>query len=130
MATRKLAEANHTPNPTLPFTEIEILGKTYKMCLNFRAMARADAWLREQGVVSNMVRMLPNMTFEAIPIVLAASLATFHPELKFADVVGLVDYDNVWEIRDKLYDAWVAAFPTRGKDEAKDKGNPPKPDPS
>ena len=117
-----------TIDPTLPYTEIEILGKTYKMCMTFRALARADARLREQGVASDLVRMLPNMTFESIPIVLAASLATFHPELTFEDVVELIDYDTVWSVRDKIFEAWVAAFPKRAKEDgAKDKENPPKP---
>jgi hypothetical protein len=125
MTTKKQqTQAEKKIDPTLPFTEIEILGKTYKMCFTFRALAKADARLREQGVASNLLRMLPNMTFETIPIVLAAGLATFHPKLTFEDVVDLIDYDTVWTIRDKMIDAWVDAFPKRTKDDAE---NPQKP---
>ena len=115
-------------DPTLPTTDLELLGKTYKLCLNFRAMAAADAWLRREGVVSDILRMLPALTFETIPVVLAASLHTFHPELTFEDVVALVDYDTVWDARDKIYDAWAQAYPKRtAEEQAKAAANPPQP---
>lgn len=114
-----------TLDPTLPFTEIVILGETYKACFRFREFAKADANLRRQGVASNMLQMMPYLTFETIPIVLAAALGTFHPDLSFEDVVALVDYDTIWDIGDELVLAWVAAFPDRAK--KGDEENPPKP---
>lgn len=113
-----------TLDPTLPFTEIVILGETYKACFRFREFAKAEVDLRRHGVAVNMLKMMPNLTFETIPIVLAAALSTFHPELSFEDVVALVDWDTIWEIGDQLILAWVAVLPVRTKG---DKENPPKP---
>lgn len=113
-------------DPSLPFAEITILGETYKMCFQFRALAKAEAGLRKQGVAANLLWQMPTLTFENIPIVFAAALGTFHPELKFEEVVDLLDYDTVFEVRDKVLDAWVAAMPKR---EGKAK-NPPSAVPS
>ena len=62
------------------------------------------------------------MSFESLPIVLAAGLHTFHPELTFEDVVEMLDWDTVFAIRDEVVTAWVASFPKRDKKE-----NPPEP---
>jgi hypothetical protein len=110
-------------DPTLPFTEIDILGTTYKMCFTFRAIAKANERLRKQGVVVNLLWALPSLTMEDIPVVLAAALGTFHPEMTFDEIVALLDWDTIFDVRDKIIEAWSAAYPKR--DEKDDKQNPP-----
>jgi hypothetical protein len=112
-------------DPTLPFTEIEILGRKYKLCYTFRAMAKAEAHLREQGVQTNLLWSMPRLTFETIPVMLAAGLSTYHPELTFEKVVDLLDYDTVFDVRDTLVGAWIAAMPKR--DAKAQPANPPHP---
>jgi len=123
MTTKNKLKPVEKIDPTLPFTEIEILGKTYKMCFTFRAILKGDAGLRRQGVDSRLLWTMPSLSFENVPIVLAAALATFHPELSFEDVVDLLDWDTIFEVRDKIADGWLASFPKRAEGEK----NPPEP---
>jgi len=127
MTTKKnaAAPAAEKLDPTLPYEEIVIDGQTYKMCFDFRAMAKGDAKLRAAGVDSRLLWQMPQLTLENLPIVFAASLVAFHPEISFEDAIALVDWDTIFELRDKVIEAWSAAFPKRGKQE-----NPPKPVPS
>jgi len=46
----KAAQPAATIDPSIPFKEITLLGKTCKLCFRFRELAKADANLRRQGV--------------------------------------------------------------------------------
>lgn len=127
MTTKKKPVAMDRIDPTLPYTEIEICGKTYKLCFVFRAIAKGDAMLRRQGIDSRLLWRMPEISLESLPIVLAAALAHYHPELSFDDVVAMLDWDTVFDLRDQVLTAWASAFPKRTKE---DTANPPQPDPS
>lgn len=116
-----MAKKAATIDPSLPFTEIKILGNSYKLCFTFRAMAKAGAWLREQGIQANLLRALPSLDIDNITPVFAAALHVFQPQMTYAEVEALLDYDTVGTIRDCLLLAWIQAVPQRNKGEE----NPP-----
>jgi hypothetical protein len=102
-------------DPTLPFTEVTILGKTYKLCFTFRAIAKAESKLLAQGVQADLLSAMVRPGLETLPVMFAAGLSTFHPELAFAEIEPLVDYDTFLDISEAVSQAWVAALPKRKK---------------
>lgn len=104
-------------DPTLPFTEIDIDDVPHKAVITFGVCAEVAAWLRRAGHPGGMMAAIAGMDFDTVPLVLWASLRTYHPDLTFEQVVGMVTLDNIYAIKDKLVDAFVLALP---------KPNPPK----
>ncbi len=99
-------------NPALPSTEIIIHGKTYRMCLDFGAIAQAEAELVAKGHDEvNLLHQLPRLNLSNTRIIFAASLRPLQPELSFEEALGLVDFRNVWLIASLISEMWKQVFP-------------------
>ena len=122
MTTKKLKVAEKV-DPTLPFTEIEIGGKTLKMCFDYEAMAIAETKLLAMGHEVNLNWCLPNLNFANTRILFAASLLTYQPDTDFEAAKMLVTRENVIPIVEMMLDAWNINMP-----EPEKKANPPKPE--
>ncbi len=120
---KSLQVASRPVDPTLPFTEIEVGGRTLKMCLNFRALAAAEASLNAQGRNVQLLAMLPRLAeLNNTLTVFACSLQHYQPEIGFEEAVALPDLDEVYKIADVLNTLWQRSTP-----EPENRPGPPQP---
>ncbi|GGA80690.1 hypothetical protein GCM10011507_34880 [Edaphobacter acidisoli] len=110
-------------DPTLPFTEIEIDGKTYKMCFNHRALARAEVKLLAAGHDANLLLRIGNLTFDSVRTLFAVSLYHYQPEMDFDTALKLFTRELALPITNAMLEAWNGNMP---KPEA-DSGRPLEP---
>lgn len=97
-------------DPTLPFTEITIKGKPYRMCLDLGALAEAEHEIVRQGHDVNLLVNLPPVNLETMRIVFAASLRKFHPEIAYADALQLLTLPFLQDAYAAVIDAWNKAL--------------------
>jgi hypothetical protein len=109
------------PNPTLPFTEITIEGKTYKMVFQHAALALAEDKLRAKGHDVNLLGVYMQRTFSNVRVLFACSLIAYQPDIDFEKVQDLVDHENIIEILAAVSGAWTKSMAPP------DSENPPKP---
>jgi hypothetical protein len=109
VAGKKIAE--------LPFYPIELDGKTYKLCFNLRELAKAERELGSEGHSVNMLFALNagSIDLDAVENIFAATVRTYHPELKYNDAVALVTLSSVYRIATVILEA-LAAERRRGVD--------------
>lgn len=119
---KKLEETIDKIDPTLPFTEIEIDGKSYKMCLDFEAIAHAESEIPELNGVS-LLACSWNMTTLNAGILFAVSLRIYQPEIAFDDARRLVTWQNSAEVCMAIRKAQNNFIPE--PDEATEKADPP-----
>jgi hypothetical protein len=93
-------------NPVMPFSEIEIGGKNYKMCFGYDALADAETKLLAQGHDVNINFCLPRLTFANTRILFAASLLHYQPDIDFKASLALVTRDNNITIVNRIIEAW------------------------
>jgi hypothetical protein len=93
-------------DPTLAATEITIAGNTYKMCLNFRALAQAESELVAQGHDVNILSALLSLNLNSTMILFAASLRKFHPEIAYEDAKNLIDWSSALRVAALIADVW------------------------
>jgi hypothetical protein len=91
---------------TLPFTEITIDGKVYKMCFQHRALAAAEDALLAKGHDVNILIPMLRRTFSSLRVLFAVSLYTYHPELDFAATQDWVTHDNLLEVIQAVDESW------------------------
>lgn len=123
--TRKsnIAKLPAVVDPSLPFSEIGIDGKIYKMVFKYSALAAAEAKLIGMGYkVSLLLPMVRKDTLFGIRVLFAVSLYAYHPELDPEQTQEWVNDDNILDIFQAIDDAWKKSMP------AGRPGNPPKPD--
>ena len=104
-------------DPTMPKTPIVIEGKTYFMCLNLGALAKAEEELVANGYDVNLLISLPPINLRSTRIVFAASLRYFHPEIAYEDALELLTLPYVHAAYGAVIDAWNKAMPEPAKDE-------------
>lgn len=109
-------------NPAMPFSEIEIGGKTYKMCFDYDALADAESKFVQQGHDVNLNFCLPRLNFSSTRILFAASLHHYQPELGFKPSLALVTRDNNIDILQAIIKAWNLNVPEAEEQPA---GDPP-----
>lgn len=126
MAKRNIA--NTAADPTLPKTPVTVGGKTYDLCFTFGALARAERFINAEleragsNERVNLLAALPVINMGNLPLLFAAGVHQFHPELTFTEAHDLVDYADVSAVSAAI----VAAFDaTRVKQEKSD--DPPQP---
>lgn len=102
-------------DPMDPLVEIELLGVTYKACMTYGAMSRVAAWLRARRTGGTLVEALRGIDFDTAPVLLWATLATHHPEIALAEVEKLVTLETIFEVKDKIIEAWILAQPNPSK---------------
>lgn len=123
MAKKKIQEIS--VNPTLKFAVMVILGTSYKLCLRFREYALAKAWLSDLGVQVDLLREMPQLDERTIVPLLAAALHAFHPQLTYAEIEAMVDYDTFYMLKGKIEEAFLMSLPERVLEQGKE--NPPEP---
>jgi hypothetical protein len=113
-----------TPDPTLPFTPITIAGKPYKMCLDFGAVAEAEAELADQIGDSSLLQCSWNLTMRNAMVLFAVSLRVYQPDISFADAKRLVGWDNSAEVCLAIRKAQKQFAPEPDSSEAAADANP------
>lgn len=111
--------AKHSPlDPTLPKASVTLDGVTYHLCFTFAALILAEAKLREQGVIVNLIEALDLNSLDAtkvVPLVYAA-LVTHQPDTTFEDAAKLVTLRHFAALRLSLYEAFVESMAEPDKD--------------
>jgi len=98
-------------DPTLPFSEITVDGKVYKMCFTYEALAAAeDAMLAKGHEVNILVPML-RRTFSSVRTLFSVGLYTFHPELDPAVTKLWVTSENLLQVLEAIDSAWSKSMP-------------------
>lgn len=121
---RKSASVAAVDDPTVETTEIVIGGKTYKMCFDFDSLVRAERELNASGNQISLLSALPGRDLESIRIMFAASIRRFHPEVTYAEAVGLVNLPSAFHIALAIGEAWKKAMPEPSEEAQK---NPTRP---
>ena len=105
------------PDPLLPYATAVINGKTYKVCLEIGALARAKADLRANGIKVNILFSLDfdDMDVDVIPAVFYASLREFHPEVTMEEAFALVTMKTITIIFKALAEAFQKAMAPEGE---------------
>jgi len=109
-------------DPTLPFTEIEIGGTTYKMCFNYDAIAQTEVKLLARGHDANLLTRLCNLTFDSVRVLFAVSLFPYQPETDFEAAKNLVTRELIIPITNAMLEAWNVNMPEPEADAARPPG--------
>jgi hypothetical protein len=125
MSNKRSAPEN---NPALPRTPIEIDGKIYDLCFDLGALGEAEGKINRDLILSgldirvNLLTALPIQNLHNTQIVFAAAIRKFHPEISFSAAMKLLTFENLWDVAEKIREAWKAAIP-----QADSVANPPEP---
>lgn len=120
------AAAAKEVDPTLPFTEVTIAGRLYKCAFDYESLAKAEMLLISRGHYdANLLYRLPHLTFDNVRVIFACSLLAYQPEIDFAEAKALVTAQNLFEIANKMMDAWKANMPEKEKEKG---ARPPEPE--
>jgi hypothetical protein len=105
-------------DPTLTVTEAIIDGKSYKMLLDFRALAQAQQEFNACGYSVNLFRSLDVKELDIIGLgaLFAASLRRFQPELSLQEAQNLITLKNVWTVAEAVYRLWGDTIPAVGSE--------------
>jgi hypothetical protein len=119
-------------DPMLPKTPIEIDGKTYFMCFDYRALREAEGAFRAEGHNANLLVSFREFSFDSVSLVFPCAVRRFHPELSWDQAQALVNLGNVFDIGNAIAAAWMAAMPKEKPKEPGDEvpdvlANPTKP---
>ena len=100
-------------NPTVPFTEVDVNGKTFKMCFDYGAIALAEAKFRSEGhretyllIAAPEPEVVQNLKF-----LFACSLQPHHPEIGYEEACALVTPRTQQSIYLAFKKAWEEAMP-------------------
>lgn len=119
MATKKQPK----PDPTLPFTPVEIDGTQYRLCYDFGAIGAIEAELEAEGHPDvNLLVSAWQINARTLPVLFAAGVRTYHPELGFEDAKKLVNWSNAMRLT-------VAIRKAQGQFSGSGEGDEAKPDP-
>jgi hypothetical protein len=94
----------------LPFYPVELDGKTYKLCFDLGELAKAEQDLWREGHRVNMLFALNpgSIDLNAVEALFAATVRTYHPELKYNDAVELITLSSVYRIATVILEALAA----------------------
>jgi hypothetical protein len=119
--------ANTAADPLLPRTPIEIDGKTYYLCFDYRALREAEYEYRLRGHHANLLANFRDFSFESVSSVFPCALHRFHPEITWEKAQAMVDLGTVFSIGEAILAAWQAAMPKPVTTEEAPPPNPPAP---
>ena len=109
---KKIAKSGLREASKMPFTEIVIAGKTYKMCLDYDALEAAESALIAMGRYEvNILVSMVRRNLGTTRTMFAASLFAYQPEIDFLAAKRLVTRNNIAMIYDALEAAWKQALP-------------------
>ena len=112
--------AGTTEDPTIQFTELTLGNKTYKLCYDFDAVAKAEA-LTGMALLAGVD--WTNITLPRIRAMLYASALKADPKVTLGEFTKHITHRNILRIQIALADAWTESTPEKDEPE-----NPPKPD--
>jgi hypothetical protein len=105
MSEEKTTVANTPSDPTLTFTELKLGAKTYKLCFDFDAIARAEE-------ITGMPLMagvdFGNVGVKRVRAMLYASSLKAQPNVTLNDFTRHITPANIGRIEKALLEAWVA----------------------
>ncbi len=119
MTKKRVAKA--TSDAGLGKTPITIDSKKYSLCFDFDAMAAAEIKLNMELSAAgseervNLLIALAELNLSSVPVLFAAALKTFHPEIGFDAARALVRADNLYIVASTIQHAWGAAQPEPAK---------------
>jgi hypothetical protein len=111
-------------DPTLPFTEIEIGGQTYKMCFDNATLFEAEEYLHRRGHDVNLLRVFPVLNGSNARIFFAMSLHRFHPGIGFDEARNMVTLGNLHFVANAVAQCILASYEVAG---GKKQADPPEP---
>lgn len=112
-------------NPTLRTAEVTVKGRKLTLCFDLRELARAEAELKRAGHAEvDLFRSLPVDTVESVFIVFTCALRRFHPEIGFEEAVSMLDFADIYNLRQEVMKAWALSMPDPEKDAKPDPTNP------
>lgn len=94
-----------TKSPNFTAHAVVIGDKTYNLCFDFGKLCDAEDAINREGFRISLLFCLDIalLTLQNTRILFAAAVRTFHPELKFADAIKLVDVDSIYVIAEALF---------------------------
>lgn len=116
---------NNIVDATLPKTPITIGGKTYDMCLDLGALAKAEQELVAEGNDVKLLLCLPPITLQSMRILFAASLRQFQPGLDYNDAIKLLNIGNVQDAYGVVINTWNAAMVEAGGEKSEENPTTP-----
>lgn len=125
--TRKIAGT--AADASMPKTPIQIDGKSYDLCFDYGALSEAETRINMElaaagtGERVNLLIALAELNLTSVPILFAAGLRTFHPEIEFVRARRMVRPDNLFLVAGVIQNAWKASTPEA-------KSNPPEAQPA
>lgn len=115
--------ANTAADPTLQFTELKLGKKTYKLCFDFDAIARAE----EMTGMPLMAGVdFSNVGIRRVRAMLYASALKAQPEATLDEFTRLITPASIKKIERALVEAWVASVEQEEAEEEASE-NPPAP---
>lgn len=124
-----MAKKHPKYDPTLPFTPVEIDGETYKLCYDFGAIGTIEGELEAAGHPDvNLLVMGWQINARTLPVLLAAGLRVYHPEISFDDAKKLVNWRNAMALTVAIRKAqgqFSGDADSDGEDAGKHKADPP-----
>lgn len=123
---KKRKIAGSEVDPTLPRIEIEIDGKTYRLCFDLAALAEAKAHFAKAGHKINVLQALSELDVDNLRVLFPCALHKFHPEIGFEEAQKLITYRTMFEMSGAVLATWAACMPKRQETEGKPQ-DPPKP---
>jgi hypothetical protein len=119
--------ANTPEDPTLSRVAVNIAGKEYWLCFDFRALAEARAHFRAQGHREfNLMAAMAQIDADTVSVIFPCAVHKFHPELTFEDAQNLLTIPVSFVVGEELGKAWGFSMPEPEK-EASPAANPPLP---
>lgn len=117
--TRKTTN-EHAPDPMLPKTPVEINGKVYNLCFDYKAIRDAENAYHAEGHTANLLMSFSDFSFNGVSMVLPCILRTFHPEIGWDEAQAMINLGNVILIGNAIKSAWIEAMPKKAEKETKD----------
>lgn len=112
-------------DPTLRVAEVTVKGRKLTLCFDLRELARAEAELKRAGHAEvDLFRSLPVDTVESVFIVFACAVRRFHPEIGFDEAVSMLNFSDIYNVRQEVVNAWAASMPDPEPEKTADPTNP------
>jgi hypothetical protein len=111
MAGQNISNRAIQADPAIEYTEVELDGNKYRMCMDYDSLAEAEEHFQAAGKNISLLMALPNMNLKNIRIVFAAAIHRYHPELSFEEAMRIVTLPNSLTIAYKISEAWRKALP-------------------
>lgn len=109
-----------------PGVSLELDGKHYELVFTFGAIRSAMNLLHKQGVQTRMLSTFSAGKIDAdtLPELFYAALHTYHPEVTWEKVAGMITLRNYQIITAAVAEAYLAALKDPEPDSAEEKPRP------